>query len=105
MAAAYGNALAACTAYGAAGLAIGVLLRSTVLAVGVGLAWFFMAENIAANLWPHAEHWLPGLLAGAVMAGGTDTTAYGRALAATLAYAAAALTAALTSFTRRDISS
>jgi ABC-type transport system involved in multi-copper enzyme maturation permease subunit len=99
-ASAYLNAVLACALYGAFGLAFGVLLRSTVLAVGVMLGWFFMAENIAANVWPDAPHWLPGLLAGVVMAGDAN---YWPALAATLAYTAAALAVAGIVFARRDV--
>jgi ABC-2 type transport system permease protein len=101
---AYGNALVACALYGAVGLAAGVLLRSTVVAVGVMLGWFFMAENIAATLWSEAPHWLPGLLAGVVMAGGTDAVDYRPAFAATVAYLAVALTIAGAVFARRDVS-
>ena len=100
----YGNALVACALYGAVGLAFGVLLRSTVLAVGVMLGWFFMAENIAATDWSGAPHWLPGLLAGVVMTGGTDTVAYRPAFAATLAYLAVAVAVAGVVFARRDVS-
>jgi ABC-2 type transport system permease protein len=102
-AAGYLDALVACALYGAFGLASGVLLRSTVLAVGVMLGWFFMAENIAANVWPDAPHWLPGLLAGVVMAGGTDRVAYWPAFAATLAYLAVAVAAGAAVFARRDV--
>ncbi|HEX7745962.1 MAG TPA: ABC transporter permease subunit [Micromonosporaceae bacterium] len=99
---AYLNAVIACATYGAFGLAFGVLLRSTVLAVGVMLGWFFMAENIAANTWPDSVHWFPGLLAGAVMSGGTAAVSYWPALAATVGYALAAVLIATTVFTRRD---
>jgi len=99
----YGNALLAGALYGAFGLAIGVLLRSTVLAVAVMLGWFFMAENIAASTWADASHWLPGLLAGVVMAGGTDTVGYWPALAATLGWSALALAVAAVVFVRRDV--
>ncbi|MGX6603045.1 hypothetical protein ACWKSP_13030 [Micromonosporaceae bacterium Da 78-11] len=99
---AYLDAVLACTTYGAFGLVFGVVLRSTVLAVGVLLGWFFMAENIAANTWPDAVHFFPGLLAGVVMAGGTDEVGYWPALAATAGYALVAILVALTVFTRRD---
>ncbi len=100
----YANALLAGALYGAFGLAFGVLLRSTVLAVAVLLGWFFMAENIAASTWTDAPHWLPGLLAGVVMAGGTDTVGYRPALVATLGYLAVAVVVAGVVFVRRDVS-
>jgi hypothetical protein len=99
---AYLDAVLACATYGAFGLAFGVLLRSTVLAVGIMLGWFLMAENIAANTWPDAVHFFPGLLAGVVMSGGTPEVGYWAALAATVGYALLAVVAAMTVFARRD---
>jgi hypothetical protein len=99
---AYLDAVVACATYGAFGLVFGVVLRSTVLAVGVLLGWFLMAENIAANTWPDAVHWFPGLLAGVVMSGGTAEVGYWPALAATVGYALVAVLAAMTVFARRD---
>ena len=50
----YANTVLAAACYGAIGLALGVLLRSTAVAVGVALFWFIMVENIARNTWPDA---------------------------------------------------
>jgi ABC-type transport system involved in multi-copper enzyme maturation permease subunit len=99
----FGNTVLACAVYGAVGLAFGVLLRSTVLAVGVMLGWFVMAENIADNTWPDAGHWLPGLLAGAVMQGGTDTVSYQYAAVGSLGCVVVALAVAMVVFVRRDV--
>jgi ABC-2 type transport system permease protein len=101
----YANTLVACAVYGVVGLAFGVLLRSTVLAVGVMLGWFIMAENIADNTWPDAGHWLPGLLAGAVMEGGTDAVSYRYAMAGSLVCVGLALAIAAVVFVRRDVRS
>jgi ABC-2 type transport system permease protein len=103
LAAGYGNALLAVAFFGAVGFALGVLLRSTVLALSVGLAWLLPLENIVQNSWKHAQHWLPGLLFGAVGQGGTTLVSYSAAVSLAAAYAVAALTAASVSFLRRDI--
>lgn len=99
----YANALLAVVFFGTAGFALGVLLRSTILALGIGLAWLLPLENIIQNSWARAEHWLPGLLFGAVGRGGTNIISYQAALALAVAYAAIALTAASASFLRRDV--
>ena len=99
----YGNALLAIVFFGAAGFALAVLLRSTVLALGVGLAWLLPLENIVQNSWAGSGHWLPGLLFGAVGRGGTNIVSYQVALALALAYCAIALTVASVSFLRRDV--
>ena len=99
----YGNALLAVVFFGTAGFALAVLLRSTVLALGVGLAWLLPLENIVQNSWVGSGHWLPGLLFGAVGRGGTDIVSYQVALALAFAYCAIALTVASVSFLRRDV--
>ena len=99
----YGNALLAVVFFGTAGFALAVLLRSTVLALGVGLAWLLPLENIVQNSWAGSGHWLPGLLFGAVARGGTNIVSYQVALALALAYSAIALTVASVSFLRRDV--
>ncbi|HEV2259964.1 MAG TPA: ABC transporter permease [Streptosporangiaceae bacterium] len=99
----YGNAVLAVVFFGTAGFALAVLLRSTVLALGVGLAWLLPLENIVQNSWAGSGHWLPGLLFGAVGRGGTDIVSYQVALALALAYCAIALTVASASFLRRDV--
>jgi ABC-2 type transport system permease protein len=99
----YANALLAVVFFGTAGFALGVLLRSTILALGVGLAWLLPLENIIQNSWAGSGHWLPGLLFGAVGRGGTSVVSYQVALALAAAYAAIALTAASASFLRRDV--
>jgi ABC-type transport system involved in multi-copper enzyme maturation permease subunit len=99
----YGNALLAVLFFGAAGFALGVLLRSTVLALSVGLAWLLPLENIVQNSWKDAQHWLPGLLFGAVGRGGTSIISYQAAIVLAAGYVVIALTAAAASFHRRDI--
>ncbi|MEV4512709.1 ABC transporter permease subunit [Dactylosporangium sp. NPDC049525] len=99
----YANTVLAAACYGSIGLALGVLLRSTPLAVGVALFWFVMVENIARNTWPGAGHVLPGLLAGAVT-GVPGSVPYSHGLAGVLVYSALSLTAGFVVFARRDVS-
>jgi ABC-2 type transport system permease protein len=99
----YANALLAVVFFGTAGFALAVLLRSTVLALGAGLAWLLPLENIVQNSWAGSGHWLPGLLFGAVGRGGTTIVSYQVALALALAYCAIALAVASASFLRRDV--
>jgi ABC-2 type transport system permease protein len=100
----YANALLAAVCYGAIGLALGVLLRSTAVAVGVALFWFIMVENIARNTWPGSGHVLPGQLAGAVT-GVPGSVPYSHGLAGVLVYSALATAAGFIAFSRRDVSS
>jgi ABC-type transport system involved in multi-copper enzyme maturation permease subunit len=99
----YANALFAAATFGIFGTALGVLLRSTPLALAIGLAWLLPLENIMSNSWSDTGRWLPGLLSRVIGAGGTTLVSYERAVTLTAIYAAIALTAASVSFVRRDV--
>lgn len=100
----YANALVTAALFGAVGTALGVLVRSTGVALGVGLAWFLPLEHILQQSWVGASRWFPGLLFEAVARGGTSETSYARALALGAVAAAAALVVGGISFVRRDVS-
>lgn len=85
-------------------MTVGVLTRSTPLALGIGLAWLAPLEHLIQLNWSEAGNWLPGLVFDAVAAGGTTTTTYLHALTTALAYAALALAVGTASFLRRDVS-
>jgi hypothetical protein len=88
-----------------AGAAIGVLVRSTPLALGLGIAWLGPVEHILQLSWSNAANWLPGLLFDAIATGGTATaSSYQRALIFSLVFSTAALTIGAASFLRRDVS-
>jgi ABC-type transport system involved in multi-copper enzyme maturation permease subunit len=99
----YGNALLSCACYGLLGLMLGVLIRSTPLALGIGLAWLLPVERTLQNSWNGADHWLPGLVLGVIGSGGTATVTYQAAVAVAIAYVAVAILAGAITFSRRDI--
>ena len=100
----YANALLTAGVFGTVGATVGVLTRSTALALGIGLAWLAPLEHLIQLSWSGAGSWLPGLVFDAVASGGTTTTTYPHALVTALAYATLALTAGTVVFVRRDIS-
>jgi ABC-2 type transport system permease protein len=100
----YANALLNATFFGMLGAGVGVILRSTVLALGVGLAWLMPIEHIIQNAWAGAGRWFPGLLFEAVARGGTEVTSYQRSLVLATAAAGLALIAGTATFVRRDVS-
>lgn len=100
----YVNALLTAAGFGAVGTALAVLLRSTAVALGVGLAWFLPLEHIVQNSWSGAGRWFPGLLFEAVARGGTTETSYARALILGLLLAGGGLVVGGISFARRDVS-
>lgn len=84
------------------GGALGVLTRSTAIAVGAGLAYALPVETILRAFW-NGSRWLPGQVLGALAGDGSIGV---RAAAATAAiYLAVALVAAMVVFVRRDVAS
>ena len=100
----YLNALLASALFGAAGAAVGMLTRSTVVGLAIGLAWLMPLEHIIQNAWPDAEKWFPGLLFDVVARGGSSLVTYERGLVLGLGVAGVLLAAGATSFLRRDVS-
>ncbi len=100
----YANAVLAAGLYGAAGATVGVLARSTALALGIGLAWLAPLEHLLQLSWSGAGSWLPGLVFGAVASGGTSSTTYLHAVTTGLVYAVLALVTGTVVFARRDVS-
>lgn len=100
----FANALLSAAMFGVAGATLGVLLRATPLALGVGFVWIGPFEHILQFSWSGAARWMPGLLFDSVGTGGAASVAFGRALALGAAYATLAGVVATTTFLRRDVS-
>jgi ABC-2 type transport system permease protein len=99
----YGTGLLTVGAWALFGMALGIILRSTPIALGVAVAWAGPFEHITVDSWSTANAWFPGLLLEAVAAGGTDQVALSRALPLALAYVAVAAAIAAVVFRRRDV--
>lgn len=97
------QAAAAVTGYGLLGAALGTVVRSVPVALGIGLAWFLPLEHIVQNTWSGAGSWFPGLLMEALSSGGTSETSLTRALLLGSAVVAAAATVAAVDLQRRDV--
>lgn len=93
------QAAGAMVGYAALGAGLGLLLRSTVAAVSIGIGWTLAVEQLIASAWDGAKDVLPGQLLSAL--GDGSITAAGATVLA-LWLAAIAGTAA-TSFVRRDV--
>jgi ABC-2 type transport system permease protein len=100
---AYVNALLAAALYGAVGTTVGLLVRSTPLALAAALVWVLPVEHIINLAWNGASQWFPGLLLDAIAAGGTSLVSYERALLLGIVYGTAALVVGGIAFVRRDI--
>lgn len=94
---------ASAVGYAALGVALGALLRSPSLAVGIGLAWVLPLENILATSWEAAGELLPGHLLNALAQGGTDEIALGVSVVGATVWAGGLAAAACAAFARRDV--
>jgi ABC-2 type transport system permease protein len=99
----YLRAVASASGYGLLGLALGILIRSTTVAVPVAFAWFFPLEHITENAWAGAGRWFPGLLLDAVATDGTAETSFARALPLALLAVVVLVVIASIDLRRRDI--
>jgi len=89
--------------WGVVGLFLGVITRSTGIAVAAGIGYLLVFENLLGLVLDTATKWLPGSSFAAVASGGSADMAYATALLLAGAYAAAAVIASATVFRRRDI--
>jgi ABC-2 type transport system permease protein len=101
----YSNALLGVTAWSTFAMMLGVLLRSTPLTLGVGIAWAGPFEHLTERAWSALSGLYPGLLLEALAVGGTSEAPYSRALVLLAGYAATAVAISVVSFTRRDVTS
>lgn len=90
---------AAMLGYGALGAGLGLLLRSTVAAVSIGIGWTLAIEQLATAAWDGGSDVLPGQLLGQLAAG--SITAAGVAVLALWLLALSG--SAAWSFVRRDV--
>lgn len=100
---AYGNALLSVALFAILGAALALIVRSTVPAVALGVAWMLPLEHIVQGVWVGAGRWFPGLVLDAITRDGTSVVPYGRALGLGLLYTGVLAVVAAFSFLRRDI--
>lgn len=85
------------------GMILGVLLRSSVIAIATGLALLLPVETILSSAIPATERWLPGQLLSALASGGTTQAPFTSALFTVGAYLAAGVAVTMVVFARRDV--
>jgi len=105
MASGFFNFLIPILVWGLIGLMIAVLTRSSGTAIGVGIGWLLVVENLIGITAPDITHLLPGGTLSALAAGGTVDLSWASALGLTLLYGAVAASISLIAFRNRDIDS
>jgi ABC-2 type transport system ATP-binding protein len=79
---AYANFAIAAVVWGLIGLALAVLTRSSALAIGVGVGYLLVVENLIGIIAPGATPFLPGGALNALVSGGTSKLTWLPALGA-----------------------
>jgi ABC-type transport system involved in multi-copper enzyme maturation permease subunit len=106
----FGNVLFSTIGYGTIGMVLGLLLRSPISSISIGVGWLLVVESIVSIAWSPSADWMPGSLLGVVAAGGSpigvsEALSYSQALIRALAFLLVASLASGLAFRRRDVAS
>ena len=99
----YARTLSVVGGWALLGMALAVTVRSTPVALGIGVAWAGPFEHLFQDAWAAASRWFPGLLLEALAVGGTPDVSFSRAVALVTTYVVVAAGGAVALFARRDV--
>ena len=110
---ALGNVYLAALGFGLIGMILGILFRSPISAISIGVIWILIVETLLTVAVKNIDHWLPGQLLNSVALGGNrikvddhwagNTFTYALALIGAYLLVTGSATAFL--FKKRDVSS
>lgn len=89
--------------FGIIGMTLGILLRSPISSISIGVLWLLIVENIVGAVKSSTLQWLPGSQLGTVASGGTPTIDYSHALSLSAIYVSVAVVVATFLFAKRDV--
>ena len=100
-----GNVALATIGFGIIGMLLGLVLRSPISSIAIGISWVMVVEGIVGAVWESTQKYLPGQLLAAVGTGGSDTISYKWALTTSVLILIGAGALAAFLFKKRDVSS
>ena len=103
------NVIISVIGFGTIGMVLGLLLRSPISAISLGVLWLLIVENLLVAVKNSLQNWLPGAQLSAIATGGKPTgmttgIAYSHALWVGGIYVAVGAVVASLLFVRRDVS-
>ena len=98
------NVLISVIAFGTVGMILGLILRSPISAISIGVAWLLIIENIIAAVVKNSAQWMPGQLITSISSGGDFNATYSHAIIVLSAYLALGILIVSVLFRRRDVS-
>jgi ABC-type transport system involved in multi-copper enzyme maturation permease subunit len=100
----FGNVLLSVIAFGTVGMILGLLLRSPISAISLGVIWLLIVENILIAVKASLGKWMPGNLMSTIAVGGTDDLSYTHSVTMVAIYLVIGTTIVAILFKRRDVS-
>lgn len=97
------NVTISVVAFGIIGMVLGLLLRSPISAISLGVLWILIVENLLVAVKNSWQSWLPGAQLNAITSGGIVDLSYKHALTVGGIYVAIGATVASVLFVRRDV--
>ncbi len=104
MAKTFGNVLLSVIAFGTVGMILGLLLRSPISAISLGVIWLLIVENILIAVKSSLGNWMPGSLMSTIAVGGTADISYTHSITMVAIYLVSSTAIVITLFKRRDVS-
>ena len=100
----FGNVLLSVIAFGTVGMILGLLLRSPISAISLGVIWLLIVENILIAVKGSLGKWMAGNLMSTIAVGGTDDVSYMHSVTMVAIYLVVGTTIVAILFKRRDVS-
>jgi ABC-2 type transport system permease protein len=89
--------------FGIIGMTLGILLRSPISSISIGVLWLLIIENIIGAVKPSTLDYLPGSQLSTIASGGTVDVSYSHALGMGSIYVGVGAIVATILFWRRDV--
>jgi ABC-2 type transport system permease protein len=89
--------------FGIVGMILGLLLRSPISAISIGVLWLLIIENLIGAVKPVTLDWMPGNQLTTIAQGGTPEVSYSHALTLGTSYVFLGAIVAAILFSRRDV--
>jgi hypothetical protein len=89
--------------FGIVGMVLGLLLRSPISAISIGVLWILIIENLLGAVKPVFLDWMPGSQLTTIAQGGSADISYSHALTLGTSYVLIGAIVATILFVRRDV--
>jgi undecaprenyl pyrophosphate phosphatase UppP len=97
------NVLLATIGYGIFGMILGLLFRSPISAISIGVIWNLIIEGLLSAFVKNIDRYFPGQLLSTVAQGGSDKISYQYALITSYSFLLAGLAIVAFLFKKRDV--